>query len=34
MVQRYNGRNIQELTREYGYSERWVRRVIHDGKRL
>lgn len=24
----YNGSNIKEIAREYGYSERWIRQLI------
>ena len=26
--QEYNGKNLKELSRRYGYSERWIRQMI------
>lgn len=30
--ERYNGKNIKELARELGYSERWIKQVIDNNK--
>lgn len=29
--ERYDGTNLKELAREYGYSERWVRQIVSKG---
>ena len=30
---RYNGSNLKELAKEFNYTERWIRKIIHDVKR-
>jgi Mor family transcriptional regulator len=30
--ERYNGKNIKELARELGYSERWIKQLIDNNK--
>lgn len=30
LQQQYNGKNIKMLARTYGYSERWVRKLVND----
>jgi len=32
--QEYNGRNIKELATKYGYTEKWVRKIIKEEKIL
>lgn len=32
VVQKYTGDNSMQLAREYGYSQKWVRKVIRDNK--
>mgnify|MGYP002511552155 FL=1 len=27
---RYNGSNLKELAKEFNYTERWIRKIIHD----
>lgn len=27
---RYNGANLKELAREFNYTERWIRKLIHN----
>ena len=27
----YNGRNVRELAKKYGYSERWIRELLRQG---
>lgn len=27
----YNGKNTRELAHRYGYSERWIRRIVEEG---
>ena len=27
---RYNGSNLKELAKEFSYTERWIRKIIHD----
>ena len=29
---RYNGSNLKELAKEFNYTERWIRKIIHDIK--
>lgn len=29
---RYDGHNIKQLAREYGYSEKWIREMLREGK--
>lgn len=31
VLQEYNGKNLKELSKRYGYSERWIRQMIHNG---
>ncbi|MDT6979628.1 Mor transcription activator family protein [Levilactobacillus zymae] len=32
IVEEYNGHNLPELTRKYGYSQRWVRQILQQAK--
>lgn len=32
--QEYNEKNVHELSREYGYSSRWVQKVIKESKEV
>lgn len=27
---RYNGSNLKELAKEFNYTERWIRKIVHD----
>lgn len=33
IAKEYNGRNLPELSRKYGYSERWIRELLRDTSR-
>ena len=28
ILNQYNGKNVRELARNYGYSERWIREIL------
>ena len=32
VVAEYDGKNLKVLAREYGYSERWIRKIIQDAE--
>lgn len=33
VVKEYNGHNIKQLATKYGYSEKWIRKMINNEKR-
>ncbi|GEO73719.1 hypothetical protein FD30_GL001432 [Levilactobacillus namurensis DSM 19117] len=33
VLMKYNGHNQQALAREYGYSQKWIQRVVHQTKK-
>ena len=32
ICEEYNGKNIKQLATEYGYSEKWIRKIIKDNQ--
>lgn len=32
VIKEYNGQNVKQLATKYGYSEKWIRKMIHDAK--
>lgn len=34
ITEEYNGKNIRELATKYGYTEKWVRRIIKNNERI
>lgn len=32
IIKEYDGTNIRDLATKYGYTEKWVRKIIKDGK--